>query len=178
MSDVIPLFAFNGHQLRGVRIDSEPWFFGADAVAILGIDNPGNAYRRLDSDERSNIRRTDVGLPPGRDLVVVSRPGLFRLIQRSDKPEAREFDRWVRHEVLPQLMDNGGYVMPDADMAAVAEGTRGDAGRAVSGHSSLQTCSCCVLMLACSDSPPQPSPPCSSQRLPGPGWGLVSVMSA
>jgi prophage antirepressor-like protein len=48
-------------------------------------------------------------------LTFISRPGLFKLIQRSNKPEARELDRWVRHEVLPQIMDNGGYVMPDAD---------------------------------------------------------------
>lgn len=49
--------------------------------------------------------------PGGRQkLSVVSRPGLFKLIQRSNKPEAKAFDRWVRHEVLPQIMDTGGYV--------------------------------------------------------------------
>ncbi len=48
-------------------------------------------------------------------LWLVARPGLFALIARSNKPEAKEFDRWVRHEVLPQVMDNGGYVTRAAD---------------------------------------------------------------
>jgi prophage antirepressor-like protein len=50
----------------------------------------------------------------------VSRPGLLKLIARSSKPQAKAFDRWVRHEVLAQIMDNGGYVTADADMAKAA----------------------------------------------------------
>lgn len=90
------LFTFKGLELRTTMIDGEPWFVGADAVAILGLDNSGNAYKRLADDEKSNIRRTDVGMLPGRPLVAVSEPGLYKLIQRSNKPEATVFARCLK----------------------------------------------------------------------------------
>lgn len=90
--------------------------------------------RRLEDDERISFRRADAGVliknheavgalfgKYDSQLTIISRPGLFKLIQRSNKPEAKQFDRWVRHEVLPQIMDNGGYVMKDADIEEVAE---------------------------------------------------------
>lgn len=90
-------------------------------INIIKARNEPNvtvACAKLDADEKKLHRIEGMST---RGTVVVSRPGLFKLIQRSDKPVAREFDRWVRHEVLPQIMDNGGYVQPDADVQAVAE---------------------------------------------------------
>lgn len=78
---------------------------------MLGILNSGNAFRRLDDDEKTYIRRMDVAGHGGRAMVLVSEPGLYRLIQGSDKPAAREFDRWVRHTVLPAIRKDGMYVM-------------------------------------------------------------------
>lgn len=96
-------FTFKGRVVRVIEIGGEPWWLGSDVIAVLEIDNSGNAYRRLDADERTNIRRTDVGMSPGRDLVAVSESGLYKLIMRSDKPEAREFQDWVTREVLPAM---------------------------------------------------------------------------
>lgn len=62
---------------------------------------------------------------PGAPVNAVSRPGLFKLISRSIKPEAKAFDRWVRHEVLPQIMDTGGYVTADANVEKVLEAAPG-----------------------------------------------------
>ncbi|MES1984744.1 MAG: Bro-N domain-containing protein [Pseudomonadota bacterium] len=93
-TNVIPMFSFDGQQLRGVKIDGEPWFVAADICRILGLSNPTMALRVLDADERS------LNSIEGRPTNYVSRPGLFKLIQRSRRPEAHEFDRWVWHDVL------------------------------------------------------------------------------
>lgn len=108
MTNVIPMFAFNDQQLRAMIIDGAPWFVAADACRILRLNNVTMATQGLDEDEKDfNF----IDTPGGRQRAkVVSRPGLFKLIQRSNKPEAKAFDRWVRHEVLPQIMDNGGYM--------------------------------------------------------------------
>lgn len=57
---------------------------------------------------------------------IISEPGLYKLIARSTKPEARRFDRWVRHEVLPQIRKTGDYLTADADIEAVALGAEGN----------------------------------------------------
>ncbi|NML92368.1 Bro-N domain-containing protein [Novosphingobium olei] len=121
-TNVIPMFAFNDQQLRGIKIDGEPWFVGVDACRCVGLDisaGAGQHTSRLDADEKRTIRRKGVmgeSHEPSvialfgkfdSQLVLVSRPGLFKLIQRSNKPEAKAFDRYVRHEVLPQIMDSG-----------------------------------------------------------------------
>ena len=104
--------------MRRTIIDGQPWFVAADVCRILGHTNPTVAYRSLIGEEKGLCNIETLG---GKQKVnVVSRPGLFQLIQRSKKPQAKAFDHWVRHEVLPQVIDNGGYVTADADMAKVA----------------------------------------------------------
>jgi len=132
-NNVIPMFAFGDHKLCAVMIEGEPWFVAADACAILCL-NGGNGTQmhvaKLDADER--LLATRAGHPQlfrgsfAGKMTLVSRPGLLKMIARSNKPEARKFDRWVRHEVLPQIMDNGGYVAPDAyDQAELLPGALG-----------------------------------------------------
>lgn len=128
-----PKLAFDGKNVRATMIDGEPWFVAADACRCIGLSVYAGASVHLSSlapDERQVIKYFDItqrkSLGPLFDgkswqFTIISRPGLFKLIQRSNKPEAKQFDRWVRHEVLPQIMDNGGYVMKDADPVAVAE---------------------------------------------------------
>lgn len=115
------MFTFNGLQLRGIKIDGEPWFVAKDVIICLGltVKNVTAHLSKLDEDEKGlNPIKTPGGV---QQVRMVSRPGLFKLVQRSDKPEAREFDRWVRHEVLPQIMDNGEYVTKDADVETVIQ---------------------------------------------------------
>lgn len=105
-------FAFDDHLVRVVEIDSEPWFVGKDVCAVLDIVKHHQALDRLDADERGTCI---VGTPSGeQDMVVVSEPGVFRLIFTSRKPEAERFKRWLAHEVLPALRRNGFYDMPGA----------------------------------------------------------------
>ncbi|QZP08174.1 BRO family protein [Caenibius sp. WL] len=122
-------FAFGEHMLRGLMIEGEPWFSAPDACRCLGLlahphkGTYSHHLSKLAADERKLLTRATSPMffmgVNGSAMTVVSRPGLFKLIQRSTKPEAKQFDRWVRHEVLPQIMDNGGYVMKDVDAEAV-----------------------------------------------------------
>ena len=117
-----------GWRSRGRRsiIAGQPWFVAADACRILDMPTASGTaqwLRGLDADERRLLKRTDLPLlfsgSCAPTLTLISRPGMFKLIGRSNKPEAKAFNRWVRHEVLSQIMDNGGYVTADADMTKV-----------------------------------------------------------
>ncbi|QGZ16867.1 anti-repressor Ant [Mycobacterium phage Phaded] len=98
-------------EVRVVSIDGEPWFVAADVCRALGIVNPSQAVARLDDDERA---MSDIGLPMS--VNVVNEGGLYSLILRSDKPQAKAFKRWVTHEVLPTIRKTGGYVAPELDL--------------------------------------------------------------
>jgi anti-repressor protein len=88
--------------------NGEPWFSGQDVCNIL---NTGTNHLReyLNEDEITNIRTTDIGQNGGKAPVFISEPGLYKLIMRSRKPEAKEFQRWVTHEVLPTIRKHGIY---------------------------------------------------------------------
>jgi len=96
-------------------IDGEPWFFGLDVLRALDMDpdHSSNAYRKLDPNQRANLQRTQVGMRQGRPLVVISEAGLYRLVMRSDKPDARVFQNWVTDEVLPAIRKTGRYALAD-----------------------------------------------------------------
>lgn len=94
--------------IRVVYRDGDPWFLAADVCRALDIGNPTMALTRLDTDEKalSNIE----GLSRGNDKGnIVSEAGLYSLILRSRKPEAKAFKRWVTHEVIPSIRKHGVY---------------------------------------------------------------------
>ena len=110
MSTEIQRFEFKGASLRALTDEAgEPWFVAKDACDILGIDT-NHLREALDDDEITNLRNSEVWNQPGRAPLIISEPGLYKLIMRSRKPEAKEFQRWVTHEVLPQIRKTGGYI--------------------------------------------------------------------
>ncbi len=123
----LTMFDFRSHQVRVVEIDGDPWFVAKDACDVLGLGNPAMACRPLEEVERRRLTRRDsislfdrVHAP---SYLAVSESGLYALIMRSDKPEAKEFRVWVTREVLPSIRKNGGYV---AGQEAVAKGEMSD----------------------------------------------------
>lgn len=78
-----------------------------DVCGVLEIENVGNALARLDDDEKTFIRLTDVSVGTPR-TTIVSEPGLYSLILASRKPQAHAFKRWITHEVLPAIRKTGG----------------------------------------------------------------------
>lgn len=99
--------------LRVVRSDQgAQWFVAKDVCGCLGLDT-SNLSKMLDEDELSTypVQYTD----QVRNLSVVSEPGLYSLILRSRKPEAKAFKRWVTHEVIPSIRKTGGYLIAKPD---------------------------------------------------------------
>ena len=86
----------------------EPWFIANDAGNILGLSDTRKSVNLLDEDERNTIPVIDsMGRP--QDTFIISEPGLYKLILKSRKPQAKEFQRWVTHDVLPSIRKTGGY---------------------------------------------------------------------
>lgn len=109
MSEV-SIVKFNTNAIRIVMKDDDPWFVAADVCAVLGIKNASDALAKsLDSDEKGvEIIYT---LGGQQKLNVVNESGLYSLVLRSNKPEARKFRKWVTSEVLPSIRKTGQYVM-------------------------------------------------------------------
>lgn len=93
-------------EIRTVSIGNEPWFVASDICKALDIRNPTMAMERLDDDEKSKL---NLGLPGGATNCV-NEYGLYSLVLASRKKEAKDFKRWITHEVLPSIRKNGGYI--------------------------------------------------------------------
>ncbi|MNM07377.1 Phage antirepressor protein KilAC domain protein [compost metagenome] len=100
-------FMYSNQEVRSTVINGEPWFIAKDVCEVLEIANPTQAINRLDEDERAmfNIGRQG-------EANIVNEPGLYSLILGSRKPEAKQFKRWITHEVIPMIRKTGGYVLP------------------------------------------------------------------
>ena len=97
-------------ELRTVMQDGEPWFVAADVCRALEISNNRDALSRLDADEKG-VASTDT--PGGRqEMAIVSEAGLYSLVLGSRKPEAKQFKRWITHEVIPSIRQHGVYATP------------------------------------------------------------------
>lgn len=102
---------FKGHELRIVELNREPWFVAADVCAVLGIKNSHDAVERLDSDEKAtSVVPTQFG---AKEMNLVNESGLYALIFKSRKKEAKQFKRWITHDVLPSIRKHGAYMTPD-----------------------------------------------------------------
>ena len=97
-------------QVRAARgKNGEPVFVAKDICAILDLGNPRSSIALLDDDEKG-VHSVDT--PGGKQqMTTVTEPGFYKLVMRSRKPEAKAFQRWVTHEVLPALRRDGGYMV-------------------------------------------------------------------
>lgn len=112
------VFNYKSSQVRTVEINSEPWFVLKDVCAILGIANHKMTAQRLDMDEVSQTYLTD-SLGRKQETSIINESGLYNVILRSDKPEAKPFRKWVTSEVLPSIRKTGGYALPKDYPAAL-----------------------------------------------------------
>ncbi|MFJ7069881.1 phage antirepressor [Streptomyces sp. NPDC101115] len=103
------VFPMTGEAVRILDIDGDPWFVARDVFAILGLTNTTEAMRSLDDDEFSTAEVVDSAGRRQPNAYIVSEPGLYSLVMRSRKPQARAFKRWVRHDVLPSIRRTGKY---------------------------------------------------------------------
>lgn len=115
MNEIVKLYKDN--PVRIIEKDGEPWFVAKDVCDILDFGNPYSSLAKLDKDEKVTLHNMEGILnSKNQDVVIVSEPGLYSLILRSRKPEAKAFKRWVTHEVLPSIRKNGGYIAPNVQL--------------------------------------------------------------
>lgn len=106
----LQVFYYDGNDIRTVRHGDETLWVLKDVCNALGLSDTNKVAERLDSDELTRIKFVSGGQK--REMYAVSESGLYNVILRSDKPEAKEFKRWVTHEVLPSIRKHGAYVTP------------------------------------------------------------------
>lgn len=106
-------FVYNSISIRTVHINGQAWFVLKDVCGALGISNHKMAAQRLDEDE---VSQTDLIDSLGRKQLayIVNESGLYNVILRSDKPEAKPFRKWVTSEVLPSVRTTGVYMTGNA----------------------------------------------------------------
>lgn len=117
----LQVFNYNQKQVRTVQINGETWFVLKDVCVVLGITDHKVVARRLEEDEVCQIPLTD-SLGRTQETTVINESGLYNVILRSDKPEAKPFRKFVTSEVLPSIRKTGGYqtkAMTTAQMFAL-----------------------------------------------------------
>lgn len=108
-------------EIRTITKDNEPWFVASDICRSLDLSNPTMAMQRIEDDEKAKF---NLGLSGG-ETNCVNEYGLYSLALASRKKEAKDFKRWITHEVLPSIRKNGGYIagqetMSDEELMAKA----------------------------------------------------------
>lgn len=106
----IQIFKYENNDVRTVELNGEPWFVLKDVCRVLTMDvsKIKQVSDRLDADEKG---RYSVPTPGGvQETWVINESGLYNVILRSDKPEAKPFRKWVTSEVLPSIRKTGGYI--------------------------------------------------------------------
>jgi prophage antirepressor-like protein len=109
MNELQKVFNYENSEVRTVVQSGEVWFVAKDVCDVLEIKNTTDAIKRLEEDE---VTRFNLGGFVG-EVNLVNEPGLYSLILGSRKQEAKQFKRWITHNVLPTIRKTGGYVAND-----------------------------------------------------------------
>lgn len=101
----LQIFKYHDNDIRTIQQNEETWWVLKDVCDVLRIKNTTDVFNRLDKDERGRFNLGRQG-----KANIVNESGLYNVILRSDKPEAKSFKRWVTHEILPSIRKHGGYI--------------------------------------------------------------------
>lgn len=113
MNNSIITFNFNQNTVRTTVRDGEPWFVAADVAKALEYRDSEHATRYLDDDEKDTLNWGTLG--GNQDLTIINESGLYSLILRSRKAEAKAFKKFVTSEVLPSIRRTGMYAVPESE---------------------------------------------------------------
>lgn len=106
----LQIFNYNGNEVRTIQKDGEPWWVLKDVCNVLDLSDTNKTAERLDVDELTRIKFVTGG--QNREMLCINESGLYNVILRSDKPEAKPFRKWVTSEVLPSIRKHGAYMTP------------------------------------------------------------------
>lgn len=116
----LQIFNYNDQQVRTIQQNGEPWWVLADICGALGLKNPSKVATRLDEDEKGITKSYTLG--GEQQMTIINEPGLYSVILRSSKPEAKTFKRWITHEVIPSIRKTGSYIKePDPRIDTLTE---------------------------------------------------------
>ncbi|MBR1734818.1 MAG: phage antirepressor KilAC domain-containing protein [Alphaproteobacteria bacterium] len=105
----LKIFNYKNNEVRTTVKDGEIWWVLKDVCDILGLSEPHRVASRLEKDERTLMTVPD-NLGRRQNTTIINEPGLYKVILRSDKPEAKKFMHWITHEVLPSIRKHGAYI--------------------------------------------------------------------
>lgn len=118
----ITTWGYGSSEVRTIQQDGEPWFVLTDVCKVLEISNSRNIAARLDDDEKG-VTLVDT-LGGTQNMTIINESGLYSVILRSDKPQAKPFRKWVTSEVLPAIRKHGMYatdeLLANPDIAIAA----------------------------------------------------------
>lgn len=97
-------------EIRSIQVDGEPWFVLKDVCEALELSNPTSVAQRLDEDERAKFNLGRQG-----EAIIINESGLYAVILRSDKPQAKPFRKWLTNEVVPSIRKTGSYSSHQTD---------------------------------------------------------------
>lgn len=106
----LEVFKNAGFEIRGGLVNNEPYFVAMDIAKALGYVDAYSMTRRLEDDEVQNLQIGGFG---NRGVNVINESGLYNAILGSEKPEAKQFKKWVTSEVLPTIRKHGAYATPE-----------------------------------------------------------------
>ena len=105
------IYSFRENNVRVIMEGDTPWFVAKDVCEVLEISHHRDALSRLEEDERGSVVVDTLG--GKQNLSAVNEYGIYSLIFNSRKPQAKEFKRWVTHEVIPSIRKHGLYATKD-----------------------------------------------------------------
>lgn len=100
----LKIWNYNSSEIRTLTLNNEPWWVLTDVCKVLELSNATKVAQRLEEDERSNFKLGRQG-----EATIINESGLYSVILRSDKPQAKPFRKWVTSEVLPAIRKTGMY---------------------------------------------------------------------
>ena len=108
MNTNLQTWSYGNSEIRTIQKDGEPWWVLSDVCKVLELSSPHKVADRLEADEKGrNLIPTLGGM---QEMTTVNESGLYAVILRSDKPQAKPFRRWVTSEVLPSIRKHGAYM--------------------------------------------------------------------
>lgn len=108
----LKIFSYLGNDVRTIVRNNETWFVLKDVCGALDLSNSTWVANRLDEDELSQTKLMD-SIGRKQETIIVNESGLYNVILRSDKPEAKRFKKWITSEVLPAIRKHGLYATED-----------------------------------------------------------------
>jgi len=125
MSNDLQVWQYNKQQIWTITKDGEPWFVAKDICDTLNLANTSRATDKLEESEKGITRMNTLG--GEQSMVIVNESGMYAMVLRSDKAEARTFRVWVTGTVLPEIRKHGTYTVPAKTLALTVPTTFSEA---------------------------------------------------